>query len=64
MNFNWLDIPAMIKRAEFIFEYPMVDRNPLAKWTKGRVTLLGDAAHPMYQEAPMVQDKRYWMRLI
>ncbi len=48
MNFSWLDIPAMIKRAKFIFEYPMVDRNPLAKWTKGRVTLLGDAAHPMY----------------
>ena len=48
MNFDWLDIPAMVRNAEFVFEYPMVDRNPLAKWTEGRTTLLGDAAHPMY----------------
>jgi 5-methylphenazine-1-carboxylate 1-monooxygenase len=30
------------------FEYPMCDRDPLPWWTQGRVTLLGDAAHPMY----------------
>ena len=48
MNFDWLDIPTMVRNAEFVFEYPMVDRNPLAKWTEGRSTLLGDAAHPMY----------------
>ena len=39
MNFDWLDIPAMVRNAEFVFEYPMVDRNPLAKWTEGRTTL-------------------------
>jgi 2-polyprenyl-6-methoxyphenol hydroxylase-like FAD-dependent oxidoreductase len=30
------------------WEYPMCDRDPLPWWTQGRVTLLGDAAHPMY----------------
>ena len=38
----------MIARAEFILEYPMLDRDPVDRWTFGRVTLLGDAAHPMY----------------
>ncbi len=47
-NFDWLDIPALIKNADSIFEFPMVDRDPLPKWTFGKVTLLGDAAHPMY----------------
>src|SRR5690606_1793960 len=37
-----------MRSAEFILEYPMVDRDPLPRWTYGRVTLLGDAAHPMY----------------
>ena len=45
---DWLDIAAMIRDADGILEYPMVDREPLAWWTQGRVTLLGDAAHPMY----------------
>ena len=47
-RFDWLDVPALISKAEHIFEYPMVDRDPVARWTFGRVTLLGDAAHPMY----------------
>ncbi len=47
-SFDWLDIPALIGAAAAIYEYPMVDRNPLARWTHGRVTLLGDAAHAMY----------------
>jgi 2-polyprenyl-6-methoxyphenol hydroxylase-like FAD-dependent oxidoreductase len=47
-HFGWLDVPAVIRGASHIFEYPMVDRDPLARWTFGRVTLLGDAAHPMY----------------
>jgi 2-polyprenyl-6-methoxyphenol hydroxylase-like FAD-dependent oxidoreductase len=47
-TFDWLDIPALIDGAESIFEFPMVDRDPLPRWTHGRVTLLGDAAHPMY----------------
>jgi 5-methylphenazine-1-carboxylate 1-monooxygenase len=47
-NFDWLDVPALIQGAENILEYPMVDKDPVAQWTFGRVTLLGDAAHPMY----------------
>jgi len=47
-RFDWLDVPAMMRAAEAVYEYPMVDREPLAAWTRGRVTLLGDAAHPMY----------------
>jgi 2-polyprenyl-6-methoxyphenol hydroxylase-like FAD-dependent oxidoreductase len=47
-RFDWLDVPALIAAAATIFEYPMVDRDPLRRWGSGRVTLLGDAAHPMY----------------
>ncbi|MGR7000175.1 FAD-dependent monooxygenase [Yinghuangia aomiensis] len=47
-RFDWLDIPTVIAGAEAVFEYPMVDRDPLPRWTHGRVTLLGDAAHAMY----------------
>jgi len=47
-HFDWLDIPAVIRDAQGIFEYPMVDRDPLPRWTHGAMTLLGDAAHPMY----------------
>jgi len=47
-HFEWLDIPAMLRAAELVLEYPMVDKDPLPRWTHGRVTLLGDAAHPMY----------------
>jgi 2-polyprenyl-6-methoxyphenol hydroxylase-like FAD-dependent oxidoreductase len=47
-RFEWLDVPALIAGAPAIFEYPMVDRDPLPAWGSGRVTLLGDAAHPMY----------------
>ncbi|AWS40826.1 flavin-dependent oxidoreductase [Streptosporangium sp. 'caverna'] len=46
-HFDWLDVPAMMRAAETVFEYPMVDQDPLDRWTFGRVTLLGDAAHPM-----------------
>jgi 2-polyprenyl-6-methoxyphenol hydroxylase-like FAD-dependent oxidoreductase len=47
-RFDWLDCAALIRNADQVLEYPMVDRDPLPYWTKGRVTLLGDAAHPMY----------------
>lgn len=47
-HFDWLDVPAMIKGATQLLEYPMVDRDPLPRWRQGRITLLGDAAHPMY----------------
>jgi 2-polyprenyl-6-methoxyphenol hydroxylase-like FAD-dependent oxidoreductase len=47
--FNWMNVPEMIeKTVGGIFEFPMSDRDPLPRWTFGRVTLLGDAAHPMY----------------
>ena len=46
-RFDWLDIPALLRAADAIYEYPMVDQEPLPFWTSGRVTLLGDAAHPM-----------------
>jgi 2-polyprenyl-6-methoxyphenol hydroxylase-like FAD-dependent oxidoreductase len=46
-HFDWLDVPALFRGAEEVLEYPMVDSDPLPWWTRGRVTLLGDAAHPM-----------------
>lgn len=47
-HFDWLDVAGLMQNSEFLFTYPMVDRDPLARWTFGRVSLLGDAAHPMY----------------
>lgn len=47
-QFDWLDVPALIRNADQILEYPMVDKDPVAQWTFGRITLMGDAAHPMY----------------
>ena len=47
-HFDWLDVPAFIRAADQILEFPMVDLEPLPRWTFGRITLLGDAAHPMY----------------
>ena len=47
-QFDWLNIPELFSDAEFILEYPMVDRDPIDKWTFNRVALMGDAAHPMY----------------
>jgi 2-polyprenyl-6-methoxyphenol hydroxylase-like FAD-dependent oxidoreductase len=43
-----LDHAALIKATPECFEFPMCDRDPLPYWSRGRVTLLGDAAHPMY----------------
>lgn len=43
-----MDIDGLVRATPAIFEYPMADRDPLPRWTFGRVTLLGDAAHPMY----------------
>jgi 2-polyprenyl-6-methoxyphenol hydroxylase-like FAD-dependent oxidoreductase len=48
-KFDWINVPEMIEKTDGgIFEFPMSDRNPLDKWSFSRVTLLGDAAHPMY----------------
>jgi len=47
-KWDWLDLPTLIENGGTAYEYPMCDRDPLPQWSFGRVTLLGDAAHPMY----------------
>jgi len=46
-RFDWLDVPGMLRAADEVLEYPLIDQNPLPFWSSGRVSLLGDAAHPM-----------------
>ncbi|MGK5642042.1 FAD-dependent monooxygenase [Streptomyces sp. URMC 126] len=47
-HLEWADLPGLLAGSERILAYPMVDRDPLPSWGEGRVTLLGDAAHPGY----------------
>ncbi|WP_116131161.1 flavin-dependent oxidoreductase [Tropicimonas sp. IMCC34043] len=47
-HFDWLDIPELIASTEAVWEYPMLDRDPLPRWTDGRIALMGDSAHAMY----------------
>jgi 2-polyprenyl-6-methoxyphenol hydroxylase-like FAD-dependent oxidoreductase len=47
-NFEWIKLADIIRGTEDVFEYPVYDRDPLPRWSFGRVTLLGDAAHPMW----------------
>src|SRR5262245_21400368 len=47
-RFDFIDLPALFRATQRILEYPMVDRDPVNQWSFGHVTLLGDAAHPMY----------------
>jgi len=47
-HFDWLNVPAIINDAIAIYEFPMSDRDPLPQWSFGHISLLGDAAHPMY----------------
>jgi len=47
-NYDWLDVPAMLRGADAVFEYPMIDRDPVPTWVDGGVALVGDAAHVMY----------------
>ena len=47
-NFEWIKFADLISRTGEIYEYPLSDRDPLPRWSFGRVTLLGDAAHPMW----------------
>jgi 2-polyprenyl-6-methoxyphenol hydroxylase-like FAD-dependent oxidoreductase len=47
-NYDWIDISAMLRGATEVFEYPMIDREPIPTWVEGNVALLGDAAHVMY----------------
>lgn len=63
-KWGWIDIPALIDGAKGIYEFPLVDRDPLPRWSFERVTLLGDAAHPMYPigsngSAQAILDARY-----
>ncbi|HEY0315495.1 MAG TPA: flavin-dependent oxidoreductase [Sphingomonas sp.] len=46
-KFDWIDVPALMAASDRVFEFPVYDRDPLDRWTFGRVTLLGDAAHPL-----------------
>jgi 2-polyprenyl-6-methoxyphenol hydroxylase-like FAD-dependent oxidoreductase len=47
-NYGWIDVPAMLRGATEVFEYPMIDREPIPTWVDGRAVLMGDAAHVMY----------------
>ncbi len=47
-DFSWFNVPELLARRDPCYEFPMVDRDPVEAWTFGCVTLLGDAAHPMY----------------
>jgi len=47
-NYDWIDIPAMLGGAPEVFEYHMIDRDPIPSWVDGNVAVLGDAAHVMY----------------
>src|SRR5262245_25151206 len=47
-HFDWIKFGDLISRTDDIYEYPVYDRDPLPRWSFGRVTLLGDAAHPMW----------------
>jgi 5-methylphenazine-1-carboxylate 1-monooxygenase len=47
-NYDWIDIPAMLRGAADVYEYPMIDREPVPTWRDGNTALLGDAAHVMY----------------
>lgn len=46
-TFDWIDVPKLFSSVESVLELPLLDRDPLPRWTFGRATLLGDAAHPM-----------------
>ena len=47
-DYGWINIPEMLSGAEDVYEYPMIDRDPVPSWVDGNVALLGDAAHAMY----------------
>ena len=61
-KFDWLDIPQLFADAEFIMEYPMVDRDPVDRWVWDRIALMGDAAHPMYPRVAMAVHRRSLMQ--
>lgn len=46
-KYDFIDVPKMIRNANDVYQYPMIDRPPLDTWVYGNIALLGDAAHPM-----------------
>jgi len=61
---EWIDVPAMLRGADDVYEYPMIDRDPIPTWQDGNVALLGDAAHVMYPTGSngatqAIMDARY-----
>ncbi|UVF22221.1 flavin-dependent oxidoreductase (plasmid) [Microvirga terrae] len=69
LQLPFLDVEALIRATPKFFEYPECDRDPLPWWSQGRVTLLGDAAHPMYPtgsngSAQAILDARCLARLL
>jgi len=57
-TFGFLSIPDLIEETEVVSEFPMCDRTPVDRWSFGRLTLLGDAAHPLYPSKafPRIRD--------
>lgn len=47
-QYDWLNVPELLRGGDVVYEYPMIDREPLPSWQDGNVALLGDAAHVMY----------------
>jgi 2-polyprenyl-6-methoxyphenol hydroxylase-like FAD-dependent oxidoreductase len=47
-DYDWINIQEMLSGAEEVYEYPMIDRDPVPSWVDGHIALLGDAAHAMY----------------
>ena len=47
-EWDWLNVPQLIRGADVAYENPMIDRDPVSTWQDGPVVLMGDAAHAMY----------------
>lgn len=59
-QFNWLNVPKLFRDTEKIYEFPMIDRDPIPQWSFGRVTLLGDAAHAMRPNGSNGSSQGIW----
>jgi 2-polyprenyl-6-methoxyphenol hydroxylase-like FAD-dependent oxidoreductase len=59
-QFSWLNVPELFKATETIYEFPMIDRDPVPQWSFGRVTLLGDAAHAMRPNGSNGASQAIW----
>lgn len=58
-TFGFLDTPGLINKTNQVYEFPMCDRDPVERWSFGRMTLLGDAAHPMYPSKSFTRCFRF-----